>query len=324
MASSTEYSLPMNDDQAPPPPEQKQGAMSGGRWILLWVVRPLVVLALLVVIINGLLRIAGVGTGTGPTTTEQDTTSAFPVLEGSAFAAQFAGVYLDTAAEDRLDLLAEYLGESQARTLLPPEESWQATDLYVAAVEPVDEHNAVVSLNVRLNGVPMTMDVPVYAAEDGMAITGAPALLPVETGTERPAAPRMTHDTETAEDIEPVLEGFFDSYATSEESDHLDRYVEPGQELPSLPTGMVELIQIRDVLVPQAEGDQTRQVQATVVWQILPSALEDEDTDEDAEEADEDTDAPVGQVTQVYGLTMVREGSSWYVRDISGTPTATK
>ena len=298
--------------------------MSGGRWITLWVVRPLVILVLVVLLINGVLRIAGVGTGTGPAAPEQDTTSAFPVLEGSAFAAQFAGVYLDTTAEDRLDLLAEYLGESQARTLLPPEESWQATDLYVAAVDPADEHNAVVSLNVRLNGVPMAMDVPVYADEDGMAITGAPALLPVETGAERPAAPSMTHDAETAEDIEPVLEGFFDSYATSEESDHLDRYVEPGQELPSLPTGMVELVQVRDVLVPQGEGDQPRQVQATVVWQILPPAPEDEETDEDAEEADEDADAPVGQVTQVYALTMVREGSSWYVRDISGTPTATK
>lgn len=322
--ATTEYSLPMNDDQAPPPPERKQGAMSGGRWILLWVVRPLVILALVVVIINGLLRIFGVGTGTGSAAPEQDTTNTFPVLEGSAFAAQFAGVYLDTAADDRLDLLAEYLGESQARALLPPEESWQATDLYVAAVDPADEHNAVISLNVRLNGVPMAMDVPVYADEDGMAITGAPALLPVETGAERPAAPRMAHDAETAEDIEPVLEGFFDSYATSEESDHLDRYVEPGQELPSLPTGMVELVQVRDVLVPQGEGDQPRQVQATVVWQILPPAPEGEETDEDAEEADEDADAPLGQVTQVYALTMVREGSSWYVRDISGTPTATK
>lgn len=317
----TEYSLPMHDDQVPPP-AQKQGAMSGGRWITLWVVRPLVILVLITVLINGVLRLAGVGTGAPQAVPDQEATSGFPTLEGSAFAAQFAGVYLDTETEERLDLLSEYLGESQARTLLPPAESWQATDVYVAAVQEADEHNAVVTLNVRLNGTPMAMDVPVYADEAGMAITGAPALVPVEAGAERPEAPSMGHDAETAEVIEPVLEGFFDSYATSEESDHLERYVEPGQELPALPVGMVELVQVRDVLVPQGEGDQPRQVQATVVWQILPPAP-DEDTDE-GEDQDEEAEQSLGQVTQVYGLTMVREGSSWYVRDVSGTPTATK
>lgn len=318
MPNTAEVSLPT--DHTTPPPDQKQGPASGGRWVV-WAFRGLVGAVLVVILINGVLRIAGVGTGAAPAApAEEETAEDFPVLEAGAYAAGFADVYLDTDPDqDRTELLGEYVGgESQARDMLPPAQVWEAGDVHVAEVAPADEHNAVVTLTLRLNGTPMSMDVPVYTDEDGMAITGAPALLPSEEHASVPEATRIDHDTDTAEDLTPVVEGFLGAYSgEDEEAEHLDRYVEPGREVTPLPPGMVELVDVRDVLAPAASGDEPRQVQATVVWNVLPPEGEED------EDADETEDEGPRQITQVYALTMVQDASSWYVRDVAGTPAAT-
>lgn len=312
-------SLPTDNNPSPTPaPAQRAG--SGGRW-LYGLGRALLWITLVVVLINGVLRLAGVGTGAAPVQ-EVEPGPEFPMLEASQFAVAFADVYLETDPDvDRLALLSEYVGgESTARGMLPPLGAWEVgEDLYVASVTPADEHNAVVTLTVHLNGEPMSMDVPVYVDDTGMAITGAPALLPAATSTARPQTVRIDHDSETAEALTSTVEGFFGAYASADaDAEHLSRYVEDGGDITPLPAGVVELVTVSDVLVPHASGDEPRQVQATVVWELLPPTTEDDQDDDE----DEDADGP-RQITQVYALTMVRDGSAWYVRAVAGAPTVT-
>lgn len=319
--TSPPLGLPTDNNPVAPP----QGPASGGRWlrtvgqVVLWVV-------VVIIGINGLLRIAGVGTGAAPAAPGQEETAPqVPAVEVSAYALRFADVYLEADPEvDRVQALTPFVGEASARSMLAPPGAWEADAVYVAAITSADAHNAVVTLHTTLNGQPVGLDVPVYADETGMAITGAPALVPVDAAGTRPEPARITHDAEAAEALTPTIEGFFGAYATraDDDTDHLARYVEPGADITPLPAGLVELVTVRDVLVPEATGDQPRQVQATVVWEILPPATEEEATDqEDTEESQQGTGPR--QVTQVYTLTMARDGSAWYVRAVAGSPTAT-
>jgi len=168
-----------------------------------------------------------------------------------------------------------------------------------------DEHNALVRLAVNVNGEPMTLDVPVYAADSegtALVVSGRPALLAAPEKASLPDTSFAT-DSEARAELEPILKGFFEAYAHNHE--HLDRYLEPGAEVTALPGDFLRFGKITDTKVPPAVPGATQDVrvaQVTVVW-LIPDGSGGDTT---------------AELTQSYDVTVVGDDGSWYVRDIRG------
>mgnify|MGYP001188993155 CR=1 FL=1 len=280
---------------------------SGGRWWI-WVGRAVLWAFILVVLFNGIwMPLRG---GTAAPSDPPDSGSeepAFPDTAAAAFAARFADAYLNTADGDgreRADVLAEFVPEGRAAAFTVGG-ALTGENIEAVAIDVQDDHNAVVTLAADVNGEPMSLDVPVYAADSSsLVVSGTPALLAAPAKAELPDSASDETDSDARDELEPILEGFFEAYA--ETPDHLTRYLEDGAQITELPEGTLRFAELRDVTVPvrASEGDDVRQATATVVWRR--ACGDDEGTPAD--------------LTQSYRLTVVKDNGNWYVRDIHGAP----
>lgn len=288
------------------PRTRRPRAGAGGRW---WVGvgRAVLWAFIIVVLFNGIwfpLR-GGFALPDSGTEPEQSGTSAFPETAAAAFGLRFADAYLNTAdPEARLSDLAAFVPEGEAAALDVPADSLTGENLTVVAVDVQDDHNGLVVVRADVNGAPLRLDVPVYADDDALVVSGRPALLAAPTQAALPEGSSFETDPQAAEQLGEVLPGFFEAYAG--EPAHLERYLEPGSTIAPLPENSLEFAELSDITVPsQASNgdDDVRQVAATVRW-ALPASDE----------------AETGQLTQNYLVTVVNSGSEWHVRDIQGAP----
>src|SRR6516165_12485311 len=243
---------------------------AGGRW-LVWTFRVAVWVVLLVIGYRGVMAIILNETppaNSSPAETAP-ATPGFPAQEASAYAMQFAQVYLNASpatASQRASDLASFLPPGAT----DPQLGWNGggslslQSEQVAGVRVQDAHYAIVTLLARVNGKLMRLGVPVYAAAGGMAISGEPAWLPApKTGTP-PSPPPVSSDDATQAALQRQLPAFFAAYASGDQST-LGRFLAPGTTVTGL-GGSVVFGSVTSVTAP-AGGD-VRHIVATVVWKI--------------------------------------------------------
>ncbi|GLU46819.1 conjugal transfer protein [Nocardiopsis ansamitocini] len=281
-------------------------AGAGGRWWV-WVGRAVLWAFILVVLFNGIWMPFRAGFNQPAQEAPPETATVnFPETAAASFAAQFAAIYLNADPEEpaqRAEELAAFVPEGRAATFNLTGATLSATGIEVVGVDALDDNNAVVRLTASVGGEPVSLDVPVYASDNGSAlvVSGRPALLAAPDKAELPAAPTVETDPQAEGELQPRLEGFFDAYAQSPQ--FLDPFIEPGAPVVPLPTGTVEFGSLGEITVPVASSgnEDVRVVQATVAWQVPGGGNN-------------------AELTQSYRLTVVKDGESWYVRDIQGAP----
>lgn len=276
---------------------------SGGRWWI-WVGRAVLWAFIIVVVVNGIR--APFERFTQPEsqpTTAETPKSTFPTTQASAYALQFADAYLNYDEKNpaaRATKLAPYLPANADQEL-----GWNGSgsmtldSAQVAGVDVRDQHDAVVTLAVSVNGTWMQLAVPVYTSGGAMAIKGEPALLPTPGKATVPDAASVTEDSAVESQLKTDLRGFFVAYAASDTAG-IDRFLAPNVSLNGL-GGAVQFNGIRDVVVP--EGGNRRQATVSVAWKV-PSAARK---------------APAGELEQTYELTIVRDQDKWDVEQLRGS-----
>ncbi|MFI6577020.1 conjugal transfer protein [Nocardiopsis sp. NPDC050513] len=290
----------------PGPRPPRSGA--GGRW---WVGvgRAVLWAFIIVVVFNGIWFPLRGGLALPSTAEEPETGDAvtYPETASAAFALRFAEVYLDTSdTEARLGGLAAFVPEGEAAALDAAADSLTGDNLTVVAVDVLDDNNAVVVVRADVNGEPMRLDVPVYADEDALVVSGRPALLAAPSQATLPPGAAFETDPAATEQLEEVLPGFFEAYAG--EPEFLERFLEQGASITPLPQNTLEFAELSEITVPSQSStgdDDVRQVAATVRWNVPAS---------DGTEA--------GQLVQDYLVTVVDSGDEWHVRDIQGAPSS--
>ncbi|WP_304453524.1 conjugal transfer protein [Nocardiopsis sp. YSL2] len=295
-----------DDAELGAPRARRPRAGAGGRW---WVGvgRAVLWAFIIVVLFNGIwypLR-GGLALPTAAEEPEETETVAFPETAAAAFALRFAEAYLDTEdPEARLEALAAYVPEGEAAALDAAADSLTGENLTVVSIDAADDHNAVVVVRGDVNDGPMSLEVPVYADGEALAVSGPPALLAAPPRASLPRPASVEEDPRAAEELQGVLTGFFDAYAEGPE--HLEQYVEQGAAIAPLPDNSLRIVELSDIVVPSQSStgdDDVRQVALTALWSVLGS---------DGSE--------VGQLRQSYLVTVVDSGSEWRVRDIQGAP----
>ncbi|MFG1703947.1 conjugal transfer protein [Nonomuraea sp. M3C6] len=239
----------------------------------------------------------------------------FPADRGMAFAAQFAGVYLNFNPEDaasRSRKLAAFLAEG-----MDPQMGWDGFgQLAAVAIQPYDietsdAKNAVVSVAFQSGPRRLMLSVPIYYSGDAgggrFAVVGRPAILPAPAPADVPQVAPPEIDEAAATELKPQLEGFFKDYASGDAAG-LQRYVAAGKSLPSF-GGTFTFAELKQVVVPV--GGATREIQAVVVW-VVPNG--------DVPPTPNATDpaAVGGRLEQAYRLTVEKQGDKWFVADIRG------
>lgn len=278
---------------------------SGGRWWV-WVGRAVLWAFIIVVVVNGIRapfeRFTQPDAQTGASASPK---SNFPTTQASAYALQFASAYLNYDEKNpaaRAAKLAPYLPDSADQQL-----GWNGSgamtldSAQVAGVDVRDQHNAVVTLSVSVNGKWMELAVPVYTSGGAMAIKGQPALMPAPRKATVPDAETVTEDSAVETQLKTDLKGFFVAYAASDTAS-LDRFLAPNTSLSGL-GGAVEYAGIKSVVVP--DGGDRRHATITVAWRI-PSATRPRG-------------ASAGELEQTYDLTIVRNQDKWDVEQLRGS-----
>ncbi|MGW0804272.1 conjugal transfer protein [Nonomuraea sp. NPDC002799] len=232
-----------------------------------------------------------------------------------AFAAQFAGVYLNFNPQDaasRSRKLAAFLPDDT-----DPQWGWDGYgQLAAVAIQPydlqaADAHNAVISVAFQSGPRRLMLSVPIYYSGDDaggrFAVAGRPAVLPAPAPAELPQVAGPETDDVAAAELKSQLKGFFQDYASGNASG-LQRYVAAGKSLPSFGDAFT-FSELKDVVVPV--GGTTREIQAVVVWSV-PNG--------DAPPTPNATDpaAVGGKLEQAYRLTVEKQGDKWFVADIRG------
>ncbi|MEU6717822.1 conjugal transfer protein [Nonomuraea sp. NPDC046802] len=232
-----------------------------------------------------------------------------------AFAAQFAGVYLNFNPQDapsRSRKLAAFLPDDT-----DPQWGWDGYGQFAAVaiqpydIEATDARNAVISVAFQSQARRMMLSVPVYYSGDDagrkFVVSGHPAVLPAPAPAELPQVAEPETDDATATELKPQLEGFFKEYASGNVSG-LQRYLAAGKSLPSF-GGAFSFAELKEVVVPV--GGATREIQAVVVWSVADGGAQPTpDTT--------DPDAVGGKLEQAYRLTVEKQGDKWFVADIRG------
>ncbi|MEV4891647.1 conjugal transfer protein, partial [Nonomuraea sp. NPDC055795] len=198
----------------------------------------------------------------------------FPSDQASAFAAQFAGVYLNfTAAEaaSRAGKLAAFLPDGA-----DPQFGWDsygrlgAVGIQPYTIEVSDAKNAVVSVVFQTGNRRLLLSVPVYySGDDGgrkFVVSGRPALLPAPGAADLPQVAGPEGDEAAQTELKPQLEAFFKAYAQGD-TQSLKRYFVAGETLPDL-GGALSFGELKSVVVPV--GGATREIKAEVVW-VVPT-----------------------------------------------------
>ncbi|WP_344543408.1 conjugal transfer protein [Actinomadura fulvescens] len=278
---------------------------SGGRWWM-WVGRAILWAVILVVLINGIRApferfTASESDSTG--TSKPSKAAQFPSSSASAFAMQFANVYLN------YDQKTAAAREAQIRAFIPEgadgQFGWngvgalQVQSVQVAGVDARDANNATVTVLARSQDKWFRLAVPVYAKDGALVISGRPALLPPPARAALPQAGVRDRDQALETELQSVLSPFFQAYAHGDPA-ALARYAD-GKTLSGL-AGSVTFFQVKEVIAPRGPAGE-RTVTATVAWQIPGSG-----------------GGNGGELEQAYQLEMVKKGANWFVRDIRGTP----
>ncbi|MCD0447910.1 conjugal transfer protein [Actinocorallia sp. API 0066] len=286
----------------PARPAKKPWGGGGGRWWI-WIGRALLWAFVLVVVVNGIRAPFERFTADTPAAPggggQQE--PGFPVTAGSAFAVQFAQVYLNYDASTsggRQEQLARFLPEGADAQF-----GWNglgqlsADHLQVFEVHVRDKENAVVDVVAKVGSRWVRLAVPVHARGGGFVIAEQPAFLEPPTKAARPAEPSYEHDTELETRLQTELTGFFQAYANSDDV-NLQRYTE-GSDIEGLDSAVV-FDAIVEVDAPKGDADE-RTVTATVRWKVPPTESRGEE----------------GLMTQTYELTVVKR-DQWNVRSIRG------
>jgi hypothetical protein len=276
-------------------------AGSGGRW---WIFVGRIVLwaFIIVVVVNGIRAPFERFTGSTPAptpTASPDPGAQFPSGAASAYAMQFAAVYLNYDQKDPNSRAAQlsYFIPNNA----DPQLGWDGAgqlavqSIQIAGVDARDANNAVVTLLVRANPRWLQLAVPVYAQGGKMAISGKPALLPPPPHADLPQPAARDNDTDLVTQLSTtLLQGFFTAYGSGNTSD-LSRYVLPGGSVPDGGLGgTVTFVQLGDVFAPKGPADQ-RDLTVTVTWSLAS-----------------------GKLDQTYQVSVVKKDGQWFVKDVRG------
>ncbi|MGI5167379.1 conjugal transfer protein [Spirillospora sp. CA-253888] len=276
---------------------------SGGRWWV-WIGRAVLWAVLLVILVNGVRapfeRFTAEEGGTAASPAAKN--AQFPSSSAGAYALQFANVYLNY---DQKNAPAR---DEQLRTFLPegadPKFGWNGVgqlavqSVQVAGVEVHDANNASVTILARSQDKWLRLNVPVFAKDGALVISGRPALLPPPTKATLPQQGVRDRDAALESVLQPMLGTFFQAYAKSDQAT-LSRYA-AGPALPGLAES-VNYVAVRGVVAPKGAAD-ARTVTVTVAWQLPGSAA-----------------GGAGELEQAYRMAMVKKGDNWYVKDIRGT-----
>jgi hypothetical protein len=281
-----------------------------------WTGRIILWALIVVIVVNGIRapfeRFTGQNTAAPNETVQPE--SDFPTERGMAFAAQFAGVYLNFSPEDavsRSGKLAAFVADGMDQQL-----GWDGNGkLGAVAIQPydievTDDANAVVTVAFQTGTRRLHLSVPLYYSSDGsrFVVSGWPAILPAPGPADLPQVAEPESDDAAATELKPQLEGFFRNYASGNGAE-LQRYVTAGTSLPSF-AGAFTFAELKSVTVPV--GGATREIQAVVVW-VLPDGATPA-----ADSIATDASAGAGRLQQAYRLTVVKQGDKWYVDDIRG------
>jgi hypothetical protein len=279
---------------------------SGGRWRV-YIGRFLLWACIIVLLVNGVRaefnQFTAKPSGT-PAAPRQDAKAAFPVAGASAYAVQFAGVYLNY---DQKNPAAR---EQALQFFLPDgvdgQFGWNGTgDMHVQSLQAAgtdvrDANNAVVTVLAQANGRWLQLAVPVFVKDGRYAVSAQPALLPPPPRAQLPQRPADTdRDTALENELQQTLVGFFKAYGSGD-TVNLSRF--SADESVTGLAGAVTFGQLKEVNAPNGTADR-RDITAAVSWQIPSSRPRG---------------AP-GELEQTYQLTVVKKDGTWYVRDIRGS-----
>lgn len=286
------------------PPKLKKGwGGGGGRWWI-WVGRAVLWTFVLVVIVNGIRapfqRFTDDSKPAGPVVTSSQ--DQFPATAASAFAIQFANVYLNYSARDspqRQIELQNFIPDGADSQF-----GWNSVgdlvvgSLQVAGVQGRDLNHGIVTVLAKVGSHWLQLAVPVYAKDGAMVVSGQPALLEPPKKAVLPQAPGIDHDSVLEGQLKTQLEGFFTAYAASDKL-VLQRFADPSI------TGLgaaVTFTALTDVTAPKGAADE-RTVTANVTWTVPPA---------------QPRGSAGGVFQQVYQLVVVKKSDQWIVRSISG------
>ena len=294
------------------PRQSRSWSGGGGRW-LVWALRAVLWAVLLIIGYRGITAIIFNETPasrSGGAPAAGSGGSEFPATLAEAYAVQFGAVYLNfstATANQRAQQLAAYLPSSLSSA--DPQLGWDGSGSLkldseqVAGINVQDGTHAIVTLLASVNGQPMELGVPVYAANGGMVVSGEPAWLAAPPQATPPSPAAATQDPAAQSALSAQLPPFFQAYASGD-STTLNRFLAPGASVSGL-GGALSFAGISNLTVPA--GGATRQITATVVWQLSGAG----------------GNSP-GKLEMTYDMTVIDTGGKWYVRDIAasvqGTP----
>jgi hypothetical protein len=307
--------IPGDEDGDPGPKAPWSG--SGGRWFL-WPMRIVLWAALLIIVYRGITAIimnqstsSGNSTTSGSNGSNRGSTAAgaaatgetqFPVTLAEAYVMRFGRVYFNVIpghAAQRQAALLNFLPSSvvsqQPQFGFTPASSLTLQSEDVAGIQVRSQQQAVVTLLATVNNQLMDFGVPVYAAGDGISISGLPALLPVPSAAQLPQAQQGAQDQVAKGQLQTQLAPFFRAYAGGNGS-VLSQYVAAGASIQPLGQ-QVTFQSIQNLYVPEATGTR-RDITVTVNW-LLPGRQ--------------------GGFATTYDMAVADQSDKWYVATISAS-----
>lgn len=312
------------DDDLPPDPSPQRRTRpagrpwggSGGRW-LVWVLRVIAWAVVLVVGYRGIVAIIdGSRTPTAGTAPSATHSTGYPQLTAEAYALNFASVYLNFSpgtADRRAAELSAYLPASA--TASSNELGWDGAGTahlqseQVASIRVLSARSAVVNVLAEVNNKMIELGVPVYASGGAFVVSGEPAILAPPARAVLPSATQVNTDQSVVSALTSQLPPFFRAYASGD-GITLGRFLASGAHVKGL-GGAVSFGSIQNITAPY--GGNTRPITVVVNWNIASSGA--------ARHAPRIATSPAGlQVT--YRMTVVRQGTSWYVLSIGASPSS--
>jgi Conjugative transposon protein TcpC len=292
-------------------PAGRSWSGSGGRW-LLWPLRVVLWATLLIIAYRGVTAIVFHQAAASPADGAEPAgvpAGQFPVTLAEAYATEFGQVYLNfspATQAQREQALAAFVPPGVAAA--NPDLGWNGTGQLrlqseqVAGIDVQDPRHAVVTLLATVNGQLMELGVPVIASGGGVVVAGEPAWLPAPQHISPPSQAGRGSDPVARSELVAELPAFFQAYAGGDGA-ALSRFEARGVSLTGL-GGSVAFDSIAGLQVPP--GGATRQITATVIWQ-LPGQ----------------TSAGITKLEMAYRMS-VRELQSgkWYVNEISAATEA--
>jgi hypothetical protein len=301
----------LSGDPSPGPGRQpRPWRGSGGRWSV-WVLRAVAWAVLLLVGYRGVTAIfEGQRTTTSGTPAVTHGTT-FPVTLAEAYALNFGSVYLNhspATAARRASMLAAYLPAGG-----DPQLGWNGAGIQrlqseqVASIDVRGPHSAIVYLLAQVDDQLIELGVPIYASGGGMVVSGQPAQVAAPPRAALPQPSQANQDQQVITALQSQLPPFFRAYASGDQNT-LGRFLASGAQVSGL-DGTVTFKSIQSITA--GFGGATRHVTVVVAWSVASSATNPS--------AAAIATSPA-TVLMTYRMTVVRQGSSWYVQSIGAAP----